>query len=222
MIHSYIPKTFLVHTYFHALSSLTSTSLISLHICIDPLHQYILCTMLYRNLEGNNEIPDPSTSTKLLHDAAELYSPEFCHSNSRIRAFLYVSRLASDDSLRVHLNETDAKHCALYFESNVLPHWKARAQLLDFCFGEAAKLRKSVKVEEAATAKVDLRIDPYAVQDATERTLNRFAQCAAIENWVANEREVESIVLKHSLDVLNQKCYFHDWLRDFREAYTKM
>ncbi|RKP30596.1 hypothetical protein METBISCDRAFT_23140 [Metschnikowia bicuspidata] len=176
-----------------------------------------------------NRRNNPSNrSEKILSVSQELYTYRNCHSSSRIRAFLHLSRLASDDSIKEHLNETPPYKCTEFVQQNLLPHWKARTDLIDYCYGEAATISKNIKSETTTIGasagtdtkldQVDLRIDPYAVKDANERTQRVFAECEEIMNWVANERQVDNIVRQHTFDVLNRKCYYHDWLREFKNA----
>lgn len=175
--------------------------------------------MLYVNSE-NPTAPNSSTvQSKLLRDSSGLFTAENCHSNTRIRAFLRLSRLASDDSIKEHLNETSPERCTQFFSEQLLPHWQARAQLIQFCSDEAAALRSNVKLEETTLAtNVELTLDPYAAKDAKQKLQDKYADCEAIENWVSNEKKVEAIIQLHSSDVLNQKCMYRDWLQSFRTS----
>lgn len=158
----------------------------------------------------------------ILLKASSLYTPETCHSSTRIREFLRLSRLASDDSIKEHLNETTKEKCDSFFRSQLLPHWSARADLILYCSDEASNLRSQVRLNRATSnSNVDLTLDPYAVKDANQKLKDLFAACEAIENWVSNERLVENIIQEHSADVLNRKCYYYDWLQDFRRSYPK-
>lgn len=173
--------------------------------------------MLYSSFV--KELPDQDASSQLLESSTLLRSYQNCHSSTRIRAFLRLSRLASDDTLKEHLNETTKDKCSQFFKERLLPHWQARADLIDYCFGEAATLRsKSTNTENELQTNVALTIDPYAVKDAYEKRESTFAECLVIENWVNNERKIEAIIREHSADVLNEKCYYHEWLQDFKDA----
>lgn len=177
--------------------------------------------MLYSTL--GKEIANQDIASKLSQESEDLRTYQNCHSSSRLRAFLRLSRLSSDDTIKEHLNEVSKKDCNLYFKEKILPHWKVRAELIDYCFGEAATLRKNTeKKEETLLTNVDLRIDPYATKDAKEKLESAFAECLEIENWVNNERKIETIIRAHSADVLNQKCYYYNWLQAFQEFVKKV
>lgn len=175
--------------------------------------------MLYVPSGQSSYINSTPEQSEILKESFTLFTTENCHSNTRIRAFLRLSRLASDDSIKEHLNETSREKCTDFFSQKLLPHWQTRAKLIQFCSDEAAMLRSSVKLEETTlSTNVDLTIDPYAAKDAKQKLQDRYADCEAIENWVSNEHNVETIIQKHSADVLNQKCMYHDWLQDFKTA----
>ena len=65
--------------------------------------------------------------------------------------------------------------------------------------------------------QVDLREDPYA-RTNYEELINKQSSESYMKNWIQNEREVESIVKEKTKDTLNDKCYFSDWLREFKKA----
>lgn len=144
-----------------------------------------------------------------------LLTPENCLSNTRIRAFLRLSRFATDDNISHRLSELGSESCDSYFRTSVVPQWRARAQAIDYCADYAQDLRHHTK---AATqeAAADLRIDPYAVKNAKDAAAKLFDRCAAIEAWVANERGVEAIIRDQSASVLSDKCAYKDWLAEFK------
>lgn len=148
-----------------------------------------------------------------------LLTSENCESTSRIRAFLRLSRIATDDTIRQHLNEISSKHCDDYFNKKILPQWVARAEAIQFCADFASSLRSKTELEKVEVhGNFDLRIDPYALKDENDRLDRQFSRCSSIENWVANELKIESIIKEQTASVLNDKCYYKDWLAEFRQA----
>lgn len=153
---------------------------------------------------------------------ATLLTPENCESSSRIRAFLRLSRIATDDTIRQHLNEINPKQCDDYFQRKILPQWVARAEAIQFCSDFALDLRSRTESQQVEVhGNYDLRIDPYALKDENDRLEKQFLQCSNIENWVANEQQVETIIQEQTASVLNDKCYYKDWLGEFMLALHK-
>ncbi|SGZ52111.1 CIC11C00000001998 [Sungouiella intermedia] len=151
-----------------------------------------------------------------------LLTPENCRSSTRIRAFLLLSRIAADDTIRQHLNEIKPKQCDDYFARSILPQWIARQEAIQYCSDYARDLHNKTESEKVeVSGNYDLRVDPYALKDANERLVKQFSECSNIENWVANELSVESIIKEQTANVLNDKCYYKDWLADFRQALHK-
>lgn len=168
--------------------------------------------LLYQ-LTDENSIPRESSVP------LSLLTSENCESNSRIRAFLRLSRIATDDSIIQHLNEIKVSQCDKYFSQNILPQWKARAEAIQYCSGYAKSLREEVKSKQTTIGEdYDLRTDPYALKDAQDVLDKQYSRCAAVENWVTNESNVESIIRDQTASVLSDKCYFKDWLQDFKKA----
>lgn len=151
-----------------------------------------------------------------------LLTPQNCISSSRIRAFLRLSRIAADDGIQNHLNEIPKSQCLAYFERNIVPQWAARAEAIEYCAEYARHLRKDAEdVKLAAAEQQDLRINPYAAKDSLEAAEVRYAQCLAIENWVANESSVDAIIREQTANVLSDKCYYSDWLAQFQKAMKR-
>ncbi|ABN66646.2 predicted protein [Scheffersomyces stipitis CBS 6054] len=162
-----------------------------------------------------------------------LLTPQNCHESSRISAFLRLSRLASDDTIRQHLNEVKTPAgCDDYFASTIVPQWQARAQLITFCENYAADFRKKtasgihVNHEEPQGGAAhdnllpqtfNLRLDPYAEKSYNQKLEQQYAQCDYIDNWVSNQKNVESIIREQTSHVLNDKCYYNDWLAQFKK-----
>lgn len=153
------------------------------------------------------------------HVPAALLTPDNCRNSSRIRAFLRLSRIATDDTIRQHLNELTPGQCNTYFQQKIVPQWIARAEAVDYCERYASSLRLQTEEQRStASEQYDLRIDPYALKDAHDTLDRQFAECVAIENWVKNERGVEAIIHEQTASVLNDKCYYRDWLADFKKV----
>ncbi|KAM9922878.1 hypothetical protein OXX59_005549 [Metschnikowia pulcherrima] len=148
-----------------------------------------------------------------------LLSLENCESSSRIRAFLRLSRIATDDTIRQHLNEIGPSQCDQYFEQTILPQWRARSEAIQFCSKYAKSLRAEAQSKETTLHEdYDLRIDPYAAKNARDYLDDQYARCVSVENWVANETNVESIIREQTASVLSDKCYYKDWLSAFKTA----
>lgn len=148
---------------------------------------------------------------------ASLLTADNCEDSSRIRAFLRLSRIATDDTIREHLNELAAGECDSYFGRKIVPQWKARTDAIGFCASFARQLRKETESLIPGDGEYDLRLDPYAEKNEKDRLAQQFARCVAVENWVANEAFVEKIVRERTAKVLNDKCYYKDWLDEFRK-----
>ncbi|ODV78892.1 uncharacterized protein CANTADRAFT_42282, partial [Suhomyces tanzawaensis NRRL Y-17324] len=152
-----------------------------------------------------------------------LLSPQNCTSPQRIRAFLRLSRIATDDTIREHLNELKGNQaCDVYYTNTILPQWNARAQIIQYCSDYAIQLRAQAEgkhpMPEPKPASADdpdpynLRIDPYAVKNRNAELESRFSQVEEVERWVRNERSVESIVREETAKALSDRCYYRDWL----------
>lgn len=150
---------------------------------------------------------------------AALLTPANCESSSRIRAFLRLSRIATDDTIRQHLNETPSSKCDEYFNRKIAPQWRARSEVITFCSNYAKEIREKVETQRSEVHNdVDLRIDPYALKNEMERLEQQTSKCTSIENWIQNESGVETIVREQTASVLNDKCYYKDWLAEFRSV----
>lgn len=148
---------------------------------------------------------------------AALLTPENCESSSRIRAFLRLSRIATDDTIRQHLNETPINKCDEYFNRKIAPQWRARSEVISFCSEYAKGIRETIETHKSEAHKnVDLRIDPYALKNEIERLDQQTTKCTTIENWIQNESGVEKIIREQTASVFNDKCYYKDWLDTFK------
>lgn len=176
----------------------------------------LIWTGLARNMPQNSPIP----SLTALSAPEQLFTLESCTSSSRIRAFLRLSRIATDDTIRQHLNEIQPEACSAYFRTKIAPQWKARQELIRFCGNTAADLRKATDTDgtSAASPEIDLRLDPYALKEYRRKLDDQYSQCQMIEQWVENERGVEAIVRGETASVLNDKCYYNDWMGEFRRV----
>lgn len=150
---------------------------------------------------------------------AVLLTAENCDSSSRIRAFLRLSRIATDDTIRQHLNETPLNECDEYFSRKIAPQWRARSEVITFCSNYAKGMRQKIETQKSEVHNaVDLRIDPYALKDEIVRLEQQTSKCTAIENWTHNEARVETIIREQTASVLNDKCHYNDWLAAFRDV----
>ncbi|OBA19250.1 hypothetical protein METBIDRAFT_33448 [Metschnikowia bicuspidata var. bicuspidata NRRL YB-4993] len=173
-------------------------------------------------MENENSVPEMLGTLRengTTAASSSLLTPENCESSSRIRAFLRLSRIASDDTIRQHLNEINTTDCDRYFAEEIVPQWQARSEAILFCAEFARGLRTEAKSKESTiNENYDLRVDPYALKNAHEILDNQYSRCVSVENWVANEANVESIVREQTAKVFSEKCYYKDWLKAFRSV----
>lgn len=155
-----------------------------------------------------------------------LLSTQNCISQTRIRSFLRLSRFATDDTIREHIDGNRAQ-CGDYFRTTVVPQWQARSRLIEYCQDYAHQLEVEIAAVAGAGAGAgagasdvafDLRRDPYAAKDHQRQIDNQSAIKTTIANWTANELQIEAIVREQTVDVLNDKCEFKDWMAEFRRA----
>lgn len=161
--------------------------------------------------------PDISSITP-----AELLTVENCNDSSRIRTFLRLSRIATDDSIKQHLNGINSKDCDSFFRTKIVPQWQARSETIQFCSEYASHLHQKANnttAELLDPKKFDLRTNPYALEDE----LNKInIEKSPIEDWVNNELNIEGIVRGQTISVLNSKCHFKDWLSEFKSLTRKV
>lgn len=178
--------------------------------------------------------PIGSLNNSPLETPSNLLTPEGCISSSRIRAFLRLSRSLTDDTIRPHLNEIKRSECSLYFQEEIAPQWKLRGEIIDYCSKYSQELRAhtsqgktienvstlSYDLENAAavTEKFDLRTDPYAYKTYQKKIAEQYVQCDALDNWTQNEATVEKIIREQTVEVLNDKCFYQDWMQAFNNA----
>lgn len=173
--------------------------------------------MFRRDKDGHTSNP---AEDKMLED---LLTPENCQGSTQIRTFLRLSRLATDDTIKQNLGQIKSiSQCEEYFKEHIVPQWQARDKALHYCWECAEKVRNVHEQEHRfeggnMSQQVDLREDPYA-RTNYEELINKQSSESYMKNWIQNEREVESIVKEKTKDTLNDKCYFSDWLREFKKA----
>lgn len=160
-------------------------------------------------------------SNQLLVAPVELLTTANCEDSSRIRAFLRLSRIATDDTISQHLNETRPSDCDSYFNKKIVPQWQARAHAIQFCSDYAKKLEQEVAASRPNPADYDLRTNPYAMKDDLDKIEQQNARRATIENWVRNEENVEKIIREETTKIFNDKCYYKDWLQQFADMVSK-
>lgn len=170
-------------------------------------------------------VPNSNTNGPVFSSSGEsmptdLLTEANCVDSSRIRAFLSISRLSTDDSINTHLDGITNDNCDKYFKQVMLPQWDMRNKVIGFCGDYASRLRKEIHEEKKDTPQFDLRLDPYALKNHQQKIEEKYQKVETIENWVTNEQSVESIIHERSVTVLNQKCYYKDWYKQFLE-YSK-
>jgi hypothetical protein len=149
----------------------------------------------------------------------QLFLEQNCLNSTRIRDFLRFSRLISDDTLIQNLNNGHVD-CDSYYLEKILPQWKARDSLIQYCSDFAAQYRQiATKSVPLTTSQepVDLRKDPYAIRNIVNDMDAKFQACDSMDNWIKNESTIESIVHEQSSNILNDKCYYADWLAKFND-----
>lgn len=151
-----------------------------------------------------------------------LLSTQNCVSQTRIRSFLRLSRFATDDTIRENIDANRAQ-CDDYFRTTVVPQWQARSRIIEYCQDYAHQLEAEIAAGAGAgagapDAAFDLRRDPYAAKDHQRQIDSQSAMKTTIANWTANELQIESIVREQTVEVLNDKCAFKDWIAEFRRA----
>lgn len=182
---------------------------------------------------GSNGSSESVESVTIAPNA--LFQPQYCHDSGRIRAFLRLSRIATDDTIRQHLNEIKQRDCESYLVKKIFPQWEARSELIDYCFKYSKNLRNSTSqgkavpkavnlpssnVQENETSieeQFDLRTDPYAYKSHQQQLESQFTHCDMIDNWVKNEQSVEQILRQETIKVFNDKCYQKDWTKDIQK-----
>lgn len=152
----------------------------------------------------------------------ELRTEENCKSSKRIRDFLRLSR-TTDDTIRQQINGVPTSNCKDYFTKHVIPEWQIRSSVIEFCKGYAKDLRKETEEKKLEQNRVEtsgdfnLRLDPYALKNHKDVLERQFSQCDMIDNWVRNESQVEGIIREQTVEVLNEKCYYNDWMEEFKK-----
>lgn len=90
---------------------------------------------------------------------------------------------------------------------------------IEFCEEEASKIEAEIhkEIEEhKIIGNSDLRLDPYAQRDIDTRGEVAHAQINTLRSWIANEKEIESIVQSRTSQVLRDNCGWKmDWSKDF-------
>lgn len=153
---------------------------------------------------------------------SSLLTPQNCIAPSRVKAFLVASRSISDDSIRQHLNERNVKKdCNTYFKDTIVPQWKVRGDVINYCEQYAQEQRLSIVAVKEENQEFNLRLDPYALRNHQDEVQERFNQLDSIDQWVKNEQLVEVIIRDQTSDVLNDKCFYDDWVTKFRDTVNR-
>lgn len=153
-------------------------------------------------------------------------SPSACLSPRGLRAFLALSRHSTDDVLRQRLNSLESHKrvslCTEYAQSTLFPAWKARSSAIEYCSSYAATLRTQLNDEtepevQRIVQNEDLRLDPYAQRDLEVLKDSKSAQLTSLENWISNERTIETIVRDRSSDILRDVCGYEEAMTAFEK-----
>lgn len=149
-----------------------------------------------------------------------LFTLENCVESTRIRSFLALSRVATDDIVKTRLNEIPKSTCDNYFQDVIIPLWKEREKLIQYCGNYAQQLRKEVEIpqEQLKQIEYDLRMDPYALRDHKQIMDLKYYKLETIENWMQNESTVENIIRDQTVQAFNERCHYKDWLKMFFDS----
>lgn len=180
----------------------------------------------YGEVEPNGEDLREPTHPQLTRDT--------CLSQKGIRSFLKLSRFASDDTLKQHLNnvldrrdrsslrsESKQKVCSSFVEEYLLPHWDTRLATIEFCDNEAKLLKKEIdlRVVREPKKEVDPRLDPYYERSSEDKISQPYYNYNKLVEWVENEKEIEKIVQERSIEVISDRCSLNDTLKQLFQNY---
>ncbi|AGO11435.1 AaceriACR189Cp [[Ashbya] aceris (nom. inval.)] len=139
-----------------------------------------------------------------------------CINPSLIESFLRELRRTTDSVVDQRTNDLQnapaqelGTRCVDYVGSTLLPAWRIRGQVIDFCATEASQIRASLQhggAEARAPAAVDPTLNPYVTVEEQERHRAHMGDVMKMENWVANQRAIERILQRTTLSRVNSVC----------------
>ncbi|AAS51415.1 ACR189Cp [Eremothecium gossypii ATCC 10895] len=169
------------------------------------------------------EVPAPRADTGSgpsgAHGAANrriTINRDGCVNPSLIESFLRELRRTTDNVVNQRTNDLQnapaqelGARCVDYVGSTLLPAWHIRGQVIDFCATQASQIRASLQLggdESHVPAAVDPTVNPYVTVEEQERHRARLGDVMKMENWVANQREIERILQRTTLARVNSVC----------------
>ncbi|BAO41976.1 uncharacterized protein YBL107C [Kluyveromyces marxianus DMKU3-1042] len=151
---------------------------------------------------------------------------ERCINPKLIDNFFRFLRHGSDDVLKQKLNNNKSatnqdRNCDAVLKSVLYPNWKIRHDIISYCENELNSMQKELNSSsnmdnENQRPIVTERIDPYAVKDMLTEKENRFKDYRILENWISNQKNIESIIQIRTSSVLSEQCGNNrDYIREF-------
>ncbi|SCU97141.1 LAMI_0F09032g1_1 [Lachancea mirantina] len=143
---------------------------------------------------------------------------EGCVDPRLLNSFLRAMRHNSDDVIREKLNNvkdltTHEKRarCQDFVHNELSGNWRIRDKVISFCENESSQLKTELdqlyaQNVDASQATVSARMDPYAPRAEQMRKDLEYGDWQRLDAWVKNQREVESILQKSAVSVLNTRC----------------
>lgn len=154
-----------------------------------------------------------------------------CINPSLVDSFLRLLRHGSDDIIRQRIYDYTKKSksrgplnekCHQFVKNELYPNWEARTKIIDFCDQQAKQMKDMLDEEYGSETGndlkplVDARLDPYAARDRVKLLQSKYMQWRSVNQWVENNRTIESILQSTSERILKDKCdqnieYLHDF-----------
>lgn len=189
-----------------------------------------------RKLVVNTAIPVFNPDNNLLaNDHDILFEPaqnltvnrERCINPVLVDNFFRFLRHGSDDVLKQKLNNFklsggNENRCDYLLTKVLYPNWKIRNDIIAFCEGELASMKQELSENSEDTSNMapvlSERLDPYSVKDRASEMESRFKDVKSLENWVSNQKDVESIIQIRTSSLLGESCGVNaDYIKKFEE-----
>lgn len=153
--------------------------------------------LLLNNYNGSSSLVKPPLSR------------QSCVSTKTLRAFLKKSRLYADDTLKEKINSKNGA-CTEIVNTILVPSWKDRLEIIDYCNNEATTLSNELKENQQELQEkqeFNLRVNPYAQEDFENLQNEKYEELNRLRNWVSNETMIERIIIGRSLNSLADSCF---------------
>ncbi|KAH3902542.1 related to Mic23p [Saccharomycodes ludwigii] len=147
-------------------------------------------------------------------------------------SFFRFLRRYSDDVIEQRVNDSITPksssklvHCDNFIKSQLYPNWNIRDNVISYCSNYATSLKRELDTtcsensESASPPVTETRIDPYAAIDYKNAKTMRYNDYNSVVNWVENQKEIEKILRKRSVNVLLNNCGQASYLDDFTKSY---